>query len=155
MIISKSDIISLAYITNIDEALIKDDIIELAVQSHLVPILGETFYNEILYNSVPYTSLLDKYIKPYIAHQVKYQLYSQQLFETAHYSSPDPSKAEELIDTSIVATLNFDIYRFILKNLLHIARQKEQLLINYLNQGHYELYTKPATQRISGILINT
>jgi hypothetical protein len=155
MIISKSDIISLAYITNIDETLIKDDVIELAVQSHLIPILGETFYNEILYNSIAYSSLLDKYIKPFLAHYVKYLLYYQQLFETAQYSSPDPSKAAELIDPSIVTGIAPSIHWTILKSILYIARQKEQLLINHLNNSHYELYTKPSSKRISGIIINT
>lgn len=154
MIISKTDIISLAYITNIDENLIKDDVIELAVQSLLIPILGETFYNEILYNSVPYTSLLDKYIKPFLAHYVKYLLFNQQLFETAQYSTPDPSKAHELIDPSIVAGIDPVIHRSILKSILFIAKQKEQLLINHLNNSHYELYTKPTSKRISGIIIN-
>jgi hypothetical protein len=143
------------YITNIDEKLIKDDVIELAVQSRLIPILGETFYNEILYNSIAYSSLLDKYIKPFLAHYVKYLLYSQQLFETAQYSNPDPSKAQELIDPSIVTGIDPAIHWSILKSILYIARQKEQLLIDYLNQGHYELYTPPTSKRISGIIINT
>jgi hypothetical protein len=155
MIISKSDIISLAYITNIDETLIKDDVIELAVQSHLIPILGAAFYNEILYNSVPYTSLLDKYIKPFLAHYVKYLLYNQQLFETAQYSTPDPAKAQELIDPSIVPGIDPAIHWSILKNILYIARQKEQLLVNHLNTGIYHLYTVPTSKRISGIIINT
>jgi hypothetical protein len=155
MIISKSDIISLAYITNIDETLINDDIIDLVIQSYFIPILGAPFYSEIINNSVPYASLIDKYIKPFIAHWVKYLLYNQQLFETAQYSSPDPSKSPTLIDPSIVTAIVPAIHRSILKNILYIARQKEQLLINHLNNSHYELYTKPATQRISGIIINT
>jgi len=155
MLISKSDIIRLAYITNIDENLIKDDIIELVIQSYLIPILSEPFYVEITTNSVPYASLIDKYIKPFIAHYVKYLLFNQQLIETAQYSIPDPSKAAELVDASIVSGIDPAIHRSILKNILYIARQKEQLLINHLNQSHYELYTKPTSKRISGIIINT
>jgi hypothetical protein len=155
MIISKSDIISLAYITNIDETLIKDDIIDLAIQSYLIPILGAPFYSEIINNSVPYASLIDKYIKPFIAHWVKYLHYNQQLFETAQYSTPDPSKSPTLIDPSIVAIIDPSIHRSILKNILYIARRKEQLLLDHLNNSHYELYTIPTSKRISGIIINT
>jgi hypothetical protein len=155
MIISKADIIRLAYITNIDENLIKDDIIELVINSYLIPILGEPFYVEITTNSVPYASLIDKYIKPFLAHWVKYLLYNQQLFETAQYSTPDPSKSASLIDPSIVASIDPAIHRSILKNIFYIARQKEQLLLNHLNNSHYELYIKPTSKRISGIIINT
>ena len=113
MIISKADIIRLAYITNIDENLIKDDIIELVINSYLIPILSEPFFVEITTNSVPYASLIDKYIKPFLAHWVKYLLYNQQLFETAQYSTPDPSKAAVLIDLSIVTGIDPVIHRSI------------------------------------------
>lgn len=155
MIISKADIIRLAYITNIDENLIKDDIIELVINSYLIPILGEPFYVEITTNSVPYATLIDKYIHPFIAHWVKYLLYNQQLFETAQYSSPDPLKAAELIVPSVATEIDPLIHWSILKTILFIARQKEKLLINHLNNSHYELYTKPTTIRISGIIITT
>jgi hypothetical protein len=155
MIISKSDIITLAYITNIDENLIKDDIIEFVIQSNLIPLLSEPFFIEISINSVPYASLIDKYIKPFIAHWVKYLLYNQQLFETAQYSTPDPSKSATLIDPSIVASIDPAIHSSILKSILYIARQKEQLLLNHLNSGVYPLYTVPTSKRISGIIINS
>jgi len=155
MIISKADIIRLAYITNIDENLIKDDIIELVIHSYLIPILGEPFYVEISTNSVPYATLIDKYIHPFIAHWVKYLLYNHQLFETAQYSTPDPSKAAEVIDPSIVTGIDPAIHRSILKNILFIARQKEQLLINHLNTGIYHLYTIQSKQRINGFLISS
>jgi hypothetical protein len=155
MIISKAAIISLAYITNIDENVIKDDVIELVINCYLIPILGVPFYVEITTNSVPYASLIDKYIKPFLAHYVKYLLYYQQLFETAQYSFPDPAKAAELFDPSFVASIDPAIHRSILKNILYIARQKEQLLINHLNTGIYHLYTVPSSKRISGIIINT
>jgi hypothetical protein len=155
MLISISDIISLAYITNIDEKLIKDEVIDLVIQTYLVPVLTESFYTEITIDPNSYTDLIDKYIKPCIAFYVKYLLYSQQLFETAQYSSPDPARASEFIDPSISSVISYDVHRTILKNILFIARQKEQILIKHLNTGVYDHYTKPSKQRINGFLISS
>jgi len=154
MLISKSDIVSLAYITNIDDNLIKDEVIDSAIHTYLVPILTQSFYDEIMHDPNSYTELINTYIKPCVAFYVKYLLYSQQLFETAHYSSPDPLKAPNLFDPSVSSLISFDVHRTILKNILTLARQKEQILINHLNQGLYSLYIKPVNNRINGFLIS-
>jgi hypothetical protein len=154
MLISKSDIVSLAYITNIDDNLIKDEVIDAVIHTYLVPVLTESFFFEISGDPNAYADLIDKYIKPFVAFYVKYLLYSQQLFETAQYSSPDPSKAPKLFDPSVSSLISSDVHRTLLKNILFLARQKEQLLINHLNTGIYHLYTAPVSKRISGIIIN-
>ncbi len=45
-------------------------------------------------------------------------LYNQQIFETAQYSNPDPSRGAELIDPSIVVDIDPTIHRSILKSIL-------------------------------------
>jgi hypothetical protein len=153
MLISKSDIVSLAYITNIDDNLIKDEVINMVIQTYLVPVLTEAFYNEIMLDPNSYTALINTYIKPCIAFYVKYHLYTQQLFETAQYSSPDPSKSPSLFSPAISALIPNSVNRSVLRDIRFIAWQKEQLLRAHLISTTYDHYVKPSSNRICGFIV--
>jgi hypothetical protein len=155
MLITPLEVISFAYITNLDETLIKEEIISSAQYTYIRPILTEPLYNDVVANPIDYSALIGKFIKPCLAFYVKYLIYSQQLFESAAYSSPDPTKAKELIDPSNAALITNEVHQNIINDILFIARQKEQELIADLIASQYPLYEQPTTKRISGILIKT
>ncbi|MCB2218970.1 MAG: hypothetical protein KQI35_01155 [Bacteroidetes bacterium] len=155
MLITATEIISLAYITNLDEKLIKDQVIDVAEKSYISPILGSDFFKQVSNDPASYSTLVDTFIKPCIAFFVKYLIYSQQLFETAAYSNPDPTKAPELIDPASAPLINSYVHQNIIKDILFIARQKEQLLKEHLDSYAYEGYEKPVLKRINGFLIKT
>ena len=155
MLITSAEVITLAYITKLDVNLIKDHIIDAVQHTYIKPVLSEPLYNDVIANPGNYTTLIDNYIKPCLAFFVKAHIYTQQLFETAEYSSPDPSKASRFIPLSDAVLIENYTHNNIIKDILKIARQKEQILKDYLNGSHYELYEKPTTYRISGILIKS
>lgn len=155
MLITIREVIELAYITLIDDNLIKDEIIDAAEKTWIKPVLTTDLYNDVISNPGGYSTLIDPYIKPCLAFYVKYLIYSQQLFETAEYSSPDPTKGPELIDPSNAALITNDVHQSIIKDILFIARQKEKTLIEYLDKQDFELRQAPSIKRISGIIIKT
>ena len=71
-IITKSEIITLAYITPIDEADLKDEIIASAINKFIIPIITQTLYDKVIATPGNYTILIETYIKPCIAFYVKY-----------------------------------------------------------------------------------
>ena len=155
MLITIQEVIEIAYITNIDEALIKEEIIDTAEKTFIMPVLTTNLYYDVVAHPLDYSALVGKFIKPCLAFYVKYLIYSQQLFETAEFSSPDPTKAKELIDPANAALIENEVHQNIINDILFIARQKEKILIEDLNASSYPLYEQPSTERISGILIKT
>jgi len=155
MLITAEEVITLAYITKLDVNLIKDHIIDAVEHTYIKPVLTELLYNDVVTFPSNYTDLIGKFIKPCLAFYVKYHIYTQQLFETAEYSSPDPVKASRFIPLSDAVLIENSIHNNIIRDILKIAQQKEQILKDYLNASHYELYEKPTTYSISGILIKS
>jgi len=155
MLITVSEVITLAYITKLDDNLIKDHIIDAVEHTYIKPVLTEPLYNDVVTSPSNYTDLIGKFIKPCLAFYVKYHIYTQQLFETAEYSSPDPTKASRFIPLSDAVLIDNSIHENIVGDILNIAQQKEQILKDHLNESSYELYKKPTTYRISGILIKS
>jgi hypothetical protein len=155
MLITIAEVIEIAYITLVDDKLVKREILETAVTSYIKPVLTKPFFDEVVANQASYLTLLNDYVKPCIAFYVKYLTYSQQLFETAKYSDPDPTKGKELFEQERGVLITPEIHQSIINDILFIARQKEQLLIEYLDEQNFELYEKPTTKRISGFLIQS
>ena len=155
MLITAREVIEVAYITLLDDNLIKEDIIDTAEKTYIKPVLTESLYNNIIANPGSYTTLIDEYIKPCLAFFAKYLIYSQQLFETAEYSNPDPTKGKELIDQATAALITNEVHQNIINDILFIARQKEIVLKEYIDAQSFELYQQPTTKRISGFLINS
>lgn len=153
MLITIREIIDIAYITNIDDKLIKAEVIDAAEKTYIQPALTEALYSDCIANPGSYSTLIETYIKPCLAFYVKYLLYSQQIFESAQYSVPDPLKATELVDPASAALIQTSVHKQIIKDILFIARQKEKILTDYLAANTFELYIQPTTKRISGFLI--
>jgi len=155
MLITVREVIETAYITLIDDNLIKEQVVAAAETTYIKPVLTEPLYNEVIADPGSYSTLIADYIKPCLAFYVKYLIYSQQLFETAEYSNPDPTKGKEIIDQATAALITNEVHQNIINDILFIARQKEKILIEYIDEQTYELYEKPTTKRISGFLINS
>ena len=155
MLITIREVIELAYITNIDDNLIKEQIINTAETTYIKPVLTEPLYYEVISDPGSWSTLIDDYIKPCLAFYVKYLIYSQQLFESAEYSNPDPLKGPEIISQETAVLITSKIHQNIINDILFIARQKEKVLIEYIDEQGFELYEKPTTKRISGIIIKS
>jgi len=155
MLITVREVIEIAYITLVDDKLIKEDIISTAETTYIEPVLTEPLYNEVISDPGSWSTLINEYIKPCLAFYSKYLIYSQQLFETAEYSDPDPTKGKELIDQATAALITNEVHQNIINDILFIARQKEKVLSDYLIAQSIELYVKPSTKRISGIIIKS
>jgi len=154
-LIPVADVIRIAYITSIDVNLIKDEVVITAQHTYIKPILGEVLYEEVIANQDQYPTLLGDFIMPCLAFYVKYLLYTQQVFETAQYSNPESGKANELINPDAAALIDTNMHSLIIKDILFIARQKEQALIEHLKYHPPELYVAPTKKRISGFLISS
>ncbi len=72
MLITKAEIITLAYNRKIDENQIKDAVIDSAEFKYIRQILTENFYDYVVANTSTFTTLIDDYIKPCLAYFVKY-----------------------------------------------------------------------------------
>lgn len=154
MLITPREVIEIAYITQVDDTMIKDHIIDVAEQAFIKPVLNDLLYQEVVNKPGNYVTLIDDFIKPCLAFYVKYLTYLQQLFENAEYSSPDPTKANKLISPEIAALLHYKVNQSILHDILFIARLKQNILIDHLNNVDYPFFIKPTIKRVSGIFIS-
>ncbi len=155
MLITSDEAISTAYITKVDVNLIIKEFIVTAEAIYIKPVLTETLYDDVIANPGNYTTLISDYIKPCLAFYIKYLTYSQQLFETAEYSSPDPTRGKELIINTNAVLIRNDVQQNIIKDILFIARKKEKILQDYLIAQAFALYVAPTKQRIGGFLISS
>ena len=103
------EIISLAYITELDPAMIKDSFILTAQVQYIKPALTAPLYDDVLLDPAGalYGTLVDDYIKPCLAYYVKGNMLNQQLLETSQYTTgSDPALAQSLMDVSTAVNLS-------------------------------------------------
>ncbi|MEI6696902.1 MAG: hypothetical protein WCO13_12645 [Bacteroidota bacterium] len=131
-IITKSEIISIAYITPIDEADLKDEIIATVINKFIVSVINQSFYDEIVLYPENYTTFIETYIKPCIAFYVKY-------FHIYQLS----------LDAGIIQV---EFLKNLSDEVLEIATDKYNLLVNYYNLT-YPPISFSSKQLISGFLI--
>ena len=73
-LLTKDKVLELAFTRNsVDVKRIPDKLIESIQYKHLVDILGEDFYDEIIDNKTSYSTLIS-YIEPYLAYLIKYYI---------------------------------------------------------------------------------
>ena len=82
-LITPSEVVSIAYITEIDPSMVKTEIILAAETRFIKPILTPPLYNEVINNIINYQLLIVNYIQPCLAFYVKYTMMNQQLLETS------------------------------------------------------------------------
>ena len=155
-LISSTEVISLAYVTELDPTMIKDEVIQTSELKYVKPVLTSALYDDVVANPDNYATLISSYIKPCLAFFVKYAMINQQLLETAQYTpGADPSLSPALVEISTAVLLPRDHRRDTMQEVLSIARSKQTLLQEYVIAQNYALYTAPLSKRISGFRIET
>ncbi len=154
-LITSTEVISIAYITELDPTMIKDEIIATAERKYIRPILSVPLYEDVIANQQQYSTLIEQYVKPCLAFYVKFSMMNQQLIETSQYTpGADPSLSPVLVEISTAVLLPKDHRRDALREVLLIAKYKEALLYEYIVTQNYSLYEKPNSRRISGFRIS-
>ena len=155
-LITQSEVITLAYVTEIDPSMIKAEVIRSAELKYIKPVLTSALYDDVVADSGSYTTLLSNYIKPCLAFFVKYAMLNQQLLETSQYTpGADPSVSPVLVEISTAVLLPRDHRRDTMREVLSIACSKQALLHEYVISQGYPLYSAPTSKRISGFIIST
>jgi len=155
-LMSPLEIISIAYITELDPAMIKDSFILTAQVQYIKPVLTAPLYDDVLLDpsGALYGTLVEDYIKPCLAYYVKGNMLNQQLLETSQYTTgSDPALAQSLMDVSTAVMISPEHRRDIVKEVFAMAKYKLDLLIAYLVEQEFPLYTLPTARRIAGIRI--
>jgi len=150
------EIITIAYITELDPAMIKDSFILTAQVQYIKPVLTAPLYDDVLLdpNGSLYGTLVDDYIKPCLAYYVKGNMLNQQLLETSQYTTgSDPALAQSLMDVSTAVMISPEHRRDIVKEVFAMAKYKLDLLVAYLIEQEFPLYTLPTARRVSGFII--
>ena len=155
-LITSSEVISLAYVTELDPTMIKSEVIQTSELKYVKPVLTSALYDDVVANPDNYATLISSYIKPCLAFFVKYAMINQQLLETAQYTpGADPSLSPALVEISTAVLLPRDHRRDTMQEVLSIALSKQTLLQEYVITQNYALYTAPLSKRISGFRIET
>ena len=150
------EIITIAYITELDPAMIKDSFILNTQVQYIKPALTTPLYDDVLLDPTGslYAPLVDDYIKPCLAYFVKATMLNQQLLETSQYTSgSDPALAQSLMDVSTAVMISPEHRRDIVKEVLAMAKYKLSLLTAYIIEQEFPLYTIPTARRVSGFII--
>ena len=153
-LISSTEVISLAYVTELDPSMIKAEVIQTSELKYVKPVLTAALYDDVVASPGDYTTLITSYIKPCLAFFVKYAMLNQQLLETAQYTpGADPSLSPALVEISTAVLLPRDHRRDTMQEVLSIARSKQALLQEYVIAQNYALYLAPVSKRVSGFRI--
>ena len=155
-LMSPLEIISIAYITELDPAMIKDSFILTAQVQYIKPVLTAPLYDDVLLDpsGALYGTLVEDYIKPCLAYYVKGNMLNQQLLETSQYTTgSDPALAQSLMDVSTAVMISPEHRRDIVKEVFAMAKYKLDLLVAYLIEQEFPLYTLPTSRRIGGFII--
>ena len=153
-LISSTEVISLAYVTELDPSMIKAEVIQTSELKYVKPVLTAALYDDVVASPGDYTTLITSYIKPCLAFFVKYAMLNQQLLETAQYTpGADPSLSPALVEISTAVLLPRDHRRDTMQEVLSIARSKQALLQEYVIAQNYPLYLAPVSKRVSGFRI--
>jgi hypothetical protein len=154
-LITPSEIISLAYITELDPGMIKEEVISTTEHKFIKPILSTPLYTDVQANPQRYHTLIEQYIKPCLAFYVKYSVMNQQLLETSQYTPGiDPALSPVLVEISTAVLLPKEHRRDAIREVLILAKYKEALMYEYIITQNYTLYEKPTTRRISGFRVS-
>ena len=154
-LITPSEVITLAYVTEIDPSMIKTEIIMTAEQNFIKPVLSTPLYNDVVNNPVNYQLLIVNYIQPCLAFFVKFSMLNQQLLETSQYTpGVDPNLSPVLVEITTAVLLPKDHRRETIQEVLTIARQKQTQLYEYIITQNFTLYETPSSRRISGFRVS-
>ena len=134
-LITPSEVNTLAFITPVDPVTILEEIINTAETKYLVPVITQPVYDDLSVHPGMYTTLVNDYIKPYLAFCVKLLLYNQYLTETGTFDIPTQQRWD------------------VVQEIVVISKAKKTLLISHLSAALYPLYSVPVNTRITGFIV--
>ncbi len=134
-LLTANEVNKIAFITPIDSALIREEIIQVAETKYIIPAITKPVYDDLSVHPGIYATLISDYIKPYLAYCVKFLLYSQYFSEALSSPNQDKSRDDLANETNV------------------IIQAKKDLLKIQLASGIYPIYCLPAKKRISGFII--
>ena len=102
---SKTELISLAFITAFDENEIKDEIIYTAISKYIIPVVTPALYQEAVNDPHRYEELIEGYIKPCLAFYVKYMHLQQLFLESKIFIAPEISNVKNNIKDTVAEVL--------------------------------------------------
>jgi hypothetical protein len=138
--ITKSEIISLAYISPFPESELKDEIISTAITKYIIPAVTPEIYNQLTDSTENFRELVETYIKPCLAFYVKYLHLNQLVLESKSFIPFEfqDSKAN---------------LKDVAKEILAVAEQKKADLTQYVIQNYIIAPPSSKNKLISGFLI--
>ncbi len=132
-LITASEVNTLAFVNQLDPALILPQFIESAQTKYIVPVVTQDVLYLIAATPENYTTLVDDYIKPYLAFSVKYMFYNQLLTETQQFAISNEQREDAI------------------NEIREICSIKLGLLQEYLDENIFETPAVPSVQSIAGI----
>lgn len=131
-LISAAEVNSIAFVTPITESQILPVFISTAETKFIIPLVTKIIYDKIIATPADYTTLVDNYIKPYLAFSVKYMFYNQLLTETNTFPTSDEQRSAAL------------------QEVLTIMEVNRNLLSEYLNANIFETPVTSKVRMVSG-----
>lgn len=135
-LISASEVSTIAFVNALDPALILPMFISSAQTKYIVPLVTQPILDKVEATPSDYITLIDNYIKPYLAFSVKYMFYNQLLTETDTFPTSDQQRTAAV------------------QEVLSIMEVSRTLLSDYLNA---EIFTNPTvvTKKVVGGLLKS
>jgi hypothetical protein len=133
-LITPTEISTIAFLNALDPALILPMFISSAQTKYIVPIVTTDLITKITATPSDYTTLVEDYIKPYLAFSVKYMFYNQLLTETNSFP-PEEQRSDAL------------------QEVLNIMEVNRELLRSYLNTNNLGSPVSASSKLISGFRV--
>ena len=146
-LITASEVVQLAFASNIDPLLIKGQNISQAEDKYIKSLLGADFYNEVVANPGSYSTLISDYIKPCLAYYVKFATFNQLLLETANYNDlRDIDTLAELIPSFRSYRISKHLRESVLNEVLKTAKFLADKLFQFADETFGPLNPTPINQ---------
>ena len=136
-LITASEVNTLAFVNQLDPALILPQFIDSAQTKYIVPVVTQDVMDLIAATPGDYTTLVEDYIKPYLAFSVKYMFYNQLLTETQQFAISNEQREDAIREIQEICTI------------------KLGLLQEYLSENIFAAPSVTTVTRISGFNINS
>ncbi len=133
-LITPEEVSAIAFVNSLDPALILPMFISSAETKYIVPLVTKVVINKITETPNDYTTLVDDYIKPYLAFSVKYMFYNQLLTETDTFPTSDQQRTAAI------------------QEVLAIMEVSRTLLLDYLNAEIFPTPVTPVNKLKAGFL---
>ena len=131
-LITATEVSQIAFVNSLVPALVLPVFISTAETKFIVPLVTKVLYDKIIATPADYTTLVNTYIKPYLAFSVKYMFYNQLLTETNTFPTSDEQRSAAL------------------QEVLTIMEVNRNLLSEYLNEYVFETPVISRVKMVSG-----